>query len=246
MLRFPNHYKDVGGYMPRMGRIVLPNYPHHVVQRGHNRQVVFAEPSDYQRYLEDLRELKALFDVKVYAFCLMTNHVHLLLAPGNSVTGLGQLMKGLAGRMTRYRNKQEGRTGTLWESRYKSSVVQTDAYLLACSRYIELNPVRAQMVQHARDYPWSSLHLRLNDTAESHWLDEDLCFNELGSTHAERVARYITFMEQAVPSSELQLIRDALQRGQLTGNPRFIDEIQQITGLRISHRARGRPAKVIE
>jgi len=113
--------------MPRMGRIVLPNYPHHVVQRGHNRQVVFAEPSDYQHYLDDLRELKALFDVKVYAFCLMTSHVHLLLAPRNSPAGLGQLMKGLAGRMTRYRNKLEGRTGTLWESRCKSSVVQTDA-----------------------------------------------------------------------------------------------------------------------
>jgi len=106
--------------------------------------------------------------------------------------------------------------------------------------------VRAQIVQYARDYPWSSLHLRLNGTADSHWLDEDLCFNELGSTQAERVARYITFMEQAVPSSELQLIRGALQRGQLTGNPRFIDEIQQITGLRISHRARGKPAKVDE
>jgi putative transposase len=133
-----------------MGRVVLPNYPHHVVQRGHNRQVVFAEPSDYQHYLDDLRELKTLFDVKVYAFCLMTNHVHLLLAPGDSVAGLGQLMKGLAGRATRYRNKLEGRSGTLWESRYKSSVVQTDTYLLACSRYIELNPVRAQMVQHAK------------------------------------------------------------------------------------------------
>lgn len=70
--------------MPRMGRVVLPNYPHHVVQRGHNKQVVFAAPGDFQRYLEDLRELKALYDVKVYAFCLMTNHVHLLLAPGNS------------------------------------------------------------------------------------------------------------------------------------------------------------------
>jgi putative transposase len=161
-----HHYKEVGNYMPRMGRVVLPNYPHHVVQRGHNRQVVFAEPSDYQRYLDDMRELKTLFDVKVYAFCLMTNHVHLLLAPGDSVAGLGQLMKGLAGRTTRYRNKLEGRSGTLWESRYKSSVVQTDTYLLACSRYIELNPVRAQMVQHAQDYPWSSLHLRLNETTE--------------------------------------------------------------------------------
>lgn len=232
--------------MPRMGRVVLPNYPHHVVQRGHNRQVVFAEPSDFQRYLEDLRELKALYDVKVYAFCLMTNHAHLLLAPGDSVASLGQLMKVLAGRMTRYRNKQEGRSGTLWESRYKSSVVQTDTYLLACSRYIELNPVRAQVVQHARDYPWSSLHLRLNETEENHWLDEDLCFNELGETRSERLARYTSFMEQAIPSSELQLIRGALQRGQLTGNPRFTDEIEKITGLRISRRARGRPAKQLE
>lgn len=232
--------------MPRMGRVVLPNYPHHVVQRGHNRQAVFAEPGDFKRYLEDLRELKTLFDVKVYAFCLMTNHVHLLLAPGDSAAGLGQLMKALAGRMTRYRNKLEGRSGTLWESRYKSSVVQTDTYLLACSRYIELNPVRAQMVQQAQDYPWSSLHLRLNETADDHWLDEDLCFNELGKTHTERLARYNSLMEQPVPSSELQLIRGALQRGQLTGNPRFIDEIEQITGLRISHRARGRPAKQLE
>jgi putative transposase len=232
--------------MPRIGRVVLPNYPHHVVQRRHNRQTVFAEPGDFQRYLEDLRELKALYDVKVYAFCLMTNHVHLLLAPGDSVASLGQLMKGLAGRMTRYRNKLEGRSGTLWESRYKSSVVQTDTYLLACSRYIELNPVRAQIVQQAQDYPWSSLHLRLNETAENQWLDEDLCFNKLGETHTERLARYTSFMEQAIPSSELQLIRGALQRGQLTGNLRFIDEIETITGLRISHRARGRPAKQLK
>ena len=156
--------------MPRMGRVVLPNYPHHVVQRGHNRRVVFAEPGDFQRYLEDLRELKTLYDVKVYAFCLMTNHVHLLLAPGNSVASLGQLMKGLAGRMTRYRNKLEGRSGTLWESRYKSSVVQTDTYLLACSRYIELNPVRAQMVQHAQDYPWSSTYASTNRLKIIGWM----------------------------------------------------------------------------
>ena len=115
--------------MPRMGRVVLPNYPHHVVQRGHNRQVVFAAAEDYQRYLTDLRELKDALGVKVYAYCLMTNHVHLLLAPGDSTTGLGQLMKGLA---ARYRNRLEGRSGTLWESRYKSSVVQSDSYLLAC------------------------------------------------------------------------------------------------------------------
>lgn len=146
--------------MPRMGRIVLPNYPHHVVQRGHNRQVVFAAEQDYQRYIADLRELKGVFGVKVYAFCLMTNHVHLLLAPGEAA-GLGQLMKALAARATRYRNRLEGRTGTLWESRYKSSVVESDTYLLACCRYIELNPVRARMVAEAGDYPWSSYRMRV-------------------------------------------------------------------------------------
>lgn len=132
--------------MPRIRRVVLPNYPHHVVQRGHNRQVVFAETSDFEHYLADLRELKEVFGVKVYAYCLMTNHVHLLLASGDTASGLGQLMKALAARMTRYRNRLEGRSGTLWESRYKSSVVQSDTYLLACSRYIELNPVRARIV----------------------------------------------------------------------------------------------------
>ena len=159
--------------MPRMGRIVLPNYPHHVVQRGHNRQVVFAAPEDFQRYLDDLRELKEVFAVKVYAYCLMTNHVHLLLAPGDSAAGLGQLMKALAARATRYRNRLEGRSGTLWESRYKSSIVQTDAYLLACARYIELNPVRARMVAEPADYLWSSYRDRMGLTEYGDWLDVD-------------------------------------------------------------------------
>ncbi|MCU1720763.1 transposase, partial [Pseudomonas sp. 5P_5.1_Bac1] len=113
--------------MPRIGRVVLPNYPHHVVQRGHNRQVVFAAAEDYQRYVNDLQELKDAFGIKIYAYCLMTNHVHLLLEPGEAVAGLGQMMKALAARATRYRNKLEGRSGTLWESRYKSSVVQSES-----------------------------------------------------------------------------------------------------------------------
>jgi len=145
-----------------MGRLVLANYPHHVAQRGHNRQAVFAADEDYQRYLADLHELKDAFGDKVYAYCLMTNHVHLLLAPGEAIAGLGQLMKALAARATRYRNRLEGRSGTLWENRYKSSVVQTYAYLLACSRYIELNPVRARMAAEPSDYRWSSYNSRID------------------------------------------------------------------------------------
>ncbi|WP_433899673.1 transposase [Pseudomonas sp. PSE1(2024)] len=229
--------------MPRTGRIVLPHYPHHIVQRGHNRQVVFAEPRDFERYLSDLCELKEALGIKVYAYCLMTNHVHLLLAPGESTSSHGQLMKALAARMTRYRNKVEGRTGTLWESRYKSSVVQSDTYLLACSRYIELNPVRAHMVARAEDYRWSSFALRVNDFSENTWLDNDPCFLELGPNDSIRRERYKSFVEMATPTNELQLIRSALQRGQLTGDMRFVDEIEKITGRRIQFRARGRPEK---
>lgn len=121
--------------MPRMGRAMLVSYPHHIVQRVHNRQVVFAAPRDFERYLEALAEFKAIYGVKVYACCLMTNPVHLLVAPGEEIAGVGRLMKRLAVCQARYHNGREGRTGTLWESRYKSSPVDTDAYLLACSRY---------------------------------------------------------------------------------------------------------------
>ncbi|CAN7633510.1 transposase [Pseudomonas sp. V98_8] len=231
--------------MPRVGRVVLPNHPHHVVQRGHNRQVVFADARDFEYYLADLRELKEALGLRVYAYCLMTNHVHLLLSPGDTPASLGQLMKALAARMTRYRNKLEGRSGTLWESRYKSSVVQSDTYLLACSRYIELNPVRALIVSRAENYPWSSYRLRVVEPAENNWLDVDPCFEALGTTEVARRDRYKEFVAQVAPSGELDLIRSALQRGQLTGASRFVDEIEQITGLRIIDRGRGRPTKNI-
>lgn len=227
--------------MPRMGRVVLPNYPHHIVQRGHNRQVVFAAAEDYLRYIKDLRELKEALGVKVYAYCLMTNHVHLLVAPSESVAGLGQLMKALAARATRYRNRLEGRTGTLWESRYKSSIVQSESYLLACCRYIELNPVRACMVASAADYLWSSYNARVGVSPESDWLDLDACFEMLGDTAESRQESYKKFISQAVSNEELKTIRLALQRGQLTGTTRFIDEVERIAGIRIEHRGQGRP-----
>ncbi|TLX54284.1 transposase [Stutzerimonas nosocomialis] len=232
--------------MPRMGRLVIPNYPHHVVQRGHNRQVVFAADEDYQRYLADLRELKEAFGVKVYAYCLMTNHVHLLLAPGEAIAGLGQLMKALAARATRYRNRLEGRSGTLWESRYKSSVVQTDTYLLACSRYIELNPVRARMVADPSEYRWSSFNSRITVGQSTGWLDTDPCYLAIASTAQQRSERYQAFVRGAVSQAELSLIREGLQRGQLTGDSRFVDEVERIAGLRIERRGQGRPRACTE
>jgi putative transposase len=120
--------------MPRLGRVVVSNYPHHVVQRGHNKQAVFAEADDFRYYLATLAEFKEVFGIQVYAFRLLTHPVHLVLQPGEEIAGLGRLMKRLAGRQTRYVNRQERRSGTLWESRYKSSPIETDGYLLACCR----------------------------------------------------------------------------------------------------------------
>ncbi len=226
--------------MPRVGRVVLPNYPHHIVQRGHNRQVVFSTNEDYEYYLETLSEWHDVYEVRVYAWCLMTNHIHLIVEPSENTAGLGQLMKRLSGRQTRYVNRLKGRSGTIWESRYKSSPIQTDEYLLACIRYVELNPVRAQIVTHAEDYKWSSYNARMNEN-EIVNPDIDPCFLALGSSIEERRLRYLEFVRSAVPDGEWELIQDAVARGQLTGNNRYIEEVEKIIGRRIEHRRPGRP-----
>jgi len=226
-----------------MGRVILPGYPHHIVQRGHNRQAVFAEPDDYQYYLDTLAEFKDVYGIAVYAWCLMTNHVHLLVAPGEEVAAVGSLMKRLAGRQTRYHNRLEGRSGTLWESRYKSSPVETDTYLLACVRYIELNPVRARLVATPEAYRWSSCRHRLGRSERS-CLDEDPCYRALGANAVDRAARYRRFLQNAIPEGEWTLIRAALQRGQLTGSERFEQQVARIVGRRIGNRGPGRPGKI--
>lgn len=225
--------------MPRTARVVLAAYPHHVVQRGHDRKVVFAGRGDYEHYLATLAELKRKLGVKVYAWCLMTNHVHLLLEP-SSVTSLALLMKRLAGQQTRYHNRLKWHTGTLWEGRYKSSLVQNDDYLLACCRYIELNPVRARMVAAAQDYPWSSCRERLG-YARSTILDLDPCYRELGPDDSARRERYNAFLRNAIPEGEWALIRTAVQRGRLTGDEVFSEQVTTLLRRRIVNRGPGRP-----
>lgn len=231
--------------MPRVGRVVLPDYPHHIVQRGHNRQVVFAQEEDFRGYLENLHELKVLHGIQVFAYCLMTNHVHLLLQPGEAIAELGRFMKTLAARTTRNFNRLEGRSGTLWESRYKSSPVQTDQYLLACCRYIELNPVRARIVDHPCEYRWSSYAARMGGEGND-WLDIDPMYQALADEDASRRHKYQTFLNEAISPGEWELIREAVKRNQLTGNSRFADAVEQIVGRRVERRDPGRPVKNVE
>lgn len=195
--------------MPRTARIILPNFPHHVIQWGHNRQGVFADDNDYQYYLNNLWEGKEKLGCRVYAYCLMTNHVHLVVDPGRKPARLSLLMKHVAGRPTRYVNALEHRTGTLWEGRFKSSPIQRDAYLFACCCYIELNPVRVGLV----------------------------------ATPQEWAKNYLSWVREAIPDGEGEDLRQAIQRGQLTGGDRFVGEVATKIGRRIARRGQGRPLK---
>lgn len=228
--------------MPRSARVVVPNLPHHVIQRGHNRSVVFADDADFLLYLDNLRRLKEDFKCRVYAYCLMPNHVHLVIDPGEEAGSLGLLMKRLAGRYTRFVNRVEDRTGTVWEGRYRSSPIDTDSYLLACCRYVELNPVRARMVRSPRQYRWSSYNEKAGHRRRD-WIDEDPCYRGMGRTRAEREASYRAWISASVPRGEWDVLRCAVQRGQLTGDRSFVDMIQQKLGRRIDPRGPRRPRK---
>lgn len=226
--------------MGRPARLLLPGFPHHVVQRGHNRNAVFVEPDDYAYYLANLREWKQFYDVEVYAWCLMTNHVHLVLAPRREGAGVSGLMRRLSARQGRYVNRLERRLGTLWCGRFRSSVIDTDGYLLACLRYVELNPVRAGMVTHPADYPWSSYRERMGLAARE-LLDAEPATSLPGDSEAERRRAYARYLASDVDAAEENLIRSAVQRNRLTGDSRFVAEIERRTGLRMENRGRGRP-----
>jgi putative transposase len=203
---------------------------------------VFVTDRDRTSYLDTLQEFRIELGIKVYGYCLMTNHVHLIIDPGNDADNLSLLMKRLAGPHTRRINRLEHRTGTSWEGRFKCSPIESDHYLLACTRYVDLNPVRARMVAAPENYPWSSYRARIG-LSECDWLDADPCYLALAQTEERRRQRYREFVEQCIHASELQFIRGAVQRNQLTGAEAFILKIEQRTGTRILHRQRGRPAQ---
>ena len=228
--------------MPRASRIVISGYPHHIIQRGHNRQPVFAAAADYVYYLENLRECKEKLGCRVYAYCLMTNHIHLIVDPGEDQNNIAKIMKHVAGRQTRYVNRIDKRSGSLWDGRYKSSAISTDEYLLACCRYVELNPVRAGIVAAPSDYLWSSYRSKVG-LDEAGGVDPDPCFMALSDDRHERAERYARWIQDSIPDGEWTLIRQTLQRGQLTGSERFVDEMEKIINRRVEFRGRGRPKK---
>ncbi len=215
--------------MPRTARVIVPNMPHHIVQRGHDRKAVFVEDCDYQYYLDNLREWKQALGINVYSYCLMTNHIHLIVEPNDETSAVSELMKRLAGKQTRWVNRLERRSGSLWESRFKISPIDRDNYLLQCCRYVELNPVKAKMVKCPEDYAWSSYAARIGN-ASAPWLDDDPAYLNLSPIKSRREARYRSFVSSNDDSSRT-VIQGAIARNQLTGSPLFVDEIERRTGL---------------
>jgi putative transposase len=225
--------------MARLPRLTLPGYPHHIIQRGNNRQPIFAATADYQVLLNLLDENARKFEVAIHAYVLMTNHFHLLATPQTS-DGLPQMMQAVGRRYVRYFNDRQKRSGTLWEGRYRSTLIQTDRYLLACMAYIDLNPVRAGLVAQARDYPWSShghfIGQHLDKLVTPHPL-----YWELGNTPFAREATYADWVQAGISSVQQQALTDAALSGWALGEPDFVADLQKRTARRVAKGSAGRP-----
>jgi putative transposase len=227
--------------MPRRARLRIAGLPLHLIQRGNNRSACFYADEDYLLYLHHLTELSRKFGCAVHAYVLMTNHVHLLLTSADP-EGPSLLMKHLGQRYVQYVNKTYRRSGTLWEGRFRSSIVQARGYLLRCYRYIELNPVRAGMVPYPGDYPWSSYAINAQGK-DSQLLTSHAEYLALGTQPDERIDAYQALFRYELDSTVVTEIRAATNGGYALGNRRFRSEIAEMLGRRVEPGRSGRPRK---
>lgn len=227
--------------MPRRARIIVPGNPLHIIQRGNNRQACFFSDDDYLFYLDWLAEYAKSSRCFVHAYVLMTNHVHLLLTPKNADSA-GELMKRLGQRYVQYINRSYKRSGTLWEGRFRSCLIQQQDYLFIAQRYIEMNPVRAEMVQHPGEYRWSSYGV--NGQGEpSSLIEPHFLYKELGRTPEERQSSYRELFRHELDPGEIDKIRKATNGNFSLGDNRFNAEISEMLGRRVSPGRAGRPKK---
>jgi putative transposase len=219
----------------------VPGAPVHAVQRGHNRAAVFFDDFDYLEYLRCLRQEAEACGCVIHAYVLMTNHVHLLLSPERS-DSLGRLFQGLGRHYVGYVNHTYQRRGSLWEGRYKSNIVDSASYLLSCMRYIELNPVRAGMVDHPAKYRWSSY--AANALGEGNAVVTPHAeYVALSRNSDERRAVYRAIFDRPDDVDELAHFRAALRSGTPLGNAKFKQDIEAALSMKVGHAFRGRPRR---
>ena len=218
--------------MARLPRLYVPGCSHHIIQRGNNRCACFFEKRDYAFYLQQLDISAKKFGVAIHAFALMTNHVHLMVTPSEA-DSCGNMMQSLGRKYVRYINLTYQRTGSLWEGRYKSTLVDSDTYCLCLYRYIESNPVRAKMVADPAEYTWSSYrsnalgkHIKL--------LTPHPVYTALGSTQAQRLLCYRALFDGEISIQTMDEIRECTNKGWLLGGDKFKQEIADHANRRLS------------
>lgn len=227
--------------MPRRRRCFLPGVPVHVVQRGNNRQVCFTSDADLAAYANWLCEAAVRYGVAIHAWAFMTNHVHMLMTPEHD-DSVSNTMQHLGRRYVRYFNWKYDRTGTLFEGRFKASLVQTGNYFLNCQRYIELNPVRAGMVDDPGDYVWSSYRAHAMGASPRFWVAHSE-YISLGNDAAERQNNYRALFNESLCQPVIKDIRKCINSGLVLGTERFRSEVERLTGERQRLLKRGRPPR---
>ncbi len=229
--------------MPRKPRFFLPGVPAHIVQRGHSREPVFFEDSDYRAYLDWLDDAATRYQCHIHAYVLMTNHVHLLVTPSDK-QGVSRMMQYMGRRYVPYINHSYGTSGSIWEGRYKASLIHDEQYLLTCMRYIELNPVRANMVNHPGQYRWSSYRFNALGKENSLITPHELYLG-LGDTDMCRFEAYRTIFKAHVEEDVINDIRAAWQTGTPLGNDFFREKIERKLKSKVGQSRRGRPNKQV-
>lgn len=227
--------------MPRRPRLSLPNVPLHLIQRGNNRQVCFVADEDFRCYLDWLGDYAGRTGCRIHAYVLMTNHVHLLVSAERGEAP-GEMMKALGQRYAQYFNRTYRRSGTLWEGRYRSCPVQAETYLLACQRYIELNPVRAAMVAHPADYRRSSYRANAQGEADALITPHEV-YRAIGLDEAGRQAAYRELFRHELEPGLVDEIRRATNGNFVLGGARFAERIAATLGRRVTPGKSGRPRK---
>jgi putative transposase len=223
--------------MPRQKRYCPPGIPEHIIQRGNNRQICFACNQDMAAFANWLEEAARKYCVSIHAWVFMTNHVHLLATPETN-EAISDMMQYLGRYYVRYFNKRYERTGTLFEGRFKSCLVEGDTYLLILQQYIELNPVRAGMVTDPAHYVWSSYRANALGYVPKIWTPHSE-YLALGKTDKERLLNYRSLFQDEVDGDLIEDIRQATNTGLALGSDRFKDEIEAISGKRLRLMKRG-------
>jgi putative transposase len=225
--------------LPRKPRFFLPDAPVHVVQRGHSREPVFFEDNDYSAYLHWVEEAVERYDCVIHAYALMTNHVHFLITPRDK-RGISLMMQHVGRRYTPYINHTYGTSGSIWEGRFKASLIHDEEYLLTCMRYIELNPVRANMVSNPAQYRWSSYRCNAQGK-ENKLLSAHPLYEQLGRSKLEQCEAYKTLFKAHLEPEDLKDIRASLQTGTPLGNDYFKEKIEKKLKTKVGQARRGRP-----